>query len=152
MKIEYERINATRFGGALGIGQLLAGEASGNLRFSALSENWTTIFSALEGDGAFSLARGGIRGVDLPEAVRRVSRGPVLGGATQFEQLSARIRINDSGYQLSDISINSGLMQSSGNVEVGKDLQLKGKMVLQMRGSANQMRVPIALGRDADGS
>ena len=145
-EIEYERINATRFGGALGIGQLLAGEASGNLRFSALSENWTTIFSALEGDGAFSLARGGIRGIDLPEAVRRVSRGPVLGGATQFEQLSARIRINDSGYRLSDISINSGLMQSSGNVEVGKDLQLKGKMVLQMRGSANQMRVPIALG------
>ena len=70
----------------------------------------------------------------------------MLGGATQFEQLSARIRINDSGYRLSDISINSGLMQSSGNVEVGKDLQLKGKMVLQMRGSANQMRVPIALG------
>lgn len=145
-EIEYERINATRLGEALGIGQLLAGDASGSLRFSGLSENWATIFSSMEADGAISLARGSIRGIDLPEAVRRVSRGSVQGGATQFEQLSGTIKVTDSGYQLSGITINSGLMHSSGNVEVDKDMKLKGKMVLQMRGSANQMRVPVLLG------
>lgn len=145
-EIEYERINAMRFGEAIGVGQLLAGDASGSLKFSALSDSWATIFSAIEADGAFSLVRGGIGGIDLPEAVRRVSRGPVQGGATQFEQLSGKVKVTGSAYQISDISINSGLMQSSGNAEVDKDLKLKGKMVLEMRGSANQMRVPVVLG------
>ena len=145
-EIEYERINATRFGEALGIGPLLAGDASGSLRFSGLSENWATIFSRVEADGAFLLARGSIRGIDLPEAVRRVSRAPVLGGTTQFEQLSGTIKVSDSGYRLSGITMNSGLMQSSGDISVDKDLRLKGKMELQLRGTANQMRVPVLLG------
>ncbi len=145
-EVTYERIDATRLGEALGVGQLLSGGASGNLRFSAISENWATIFSTMDADGAFSLDRGSIRGIDLPEAVRRVSRGPVQGGATQFEQLSGKIQVTDSGYQISGISINSGLMQSSGSVEVSKDLKLKGRMELQMRGTANQMRVPVSLG------
>jgi len=145
-EVAYERIDATRLGEVLGIGQLFSGSASGNLRFSAISENWSTIFSTMDADGVFSLDRGSIRGIDLPEAVRRVSRGPVLGGATQFEQLSGKIKVTDSGYQISGISINSGLMQSSGSAEVSKDLKLKGKMELQMRGTANQMRVPVSLG------
>jgi hypothetical protein len=145
-EIEYERINAMRFGEAIGVGQLLAGDASGSLKFTASSDSWATIFSAIEADGAFSLVRGEIRGIDLPEAVRRVSRGPVQGGATQFEQLSGKVKVTGSAYQFSDISINSGLMQSTGNAEVDKDLKLKGKMVLEMRGSANQMRVPVVLG------
>ena len=37
-------------------------------------------------------------------------------------------------------------MQSSGSAEVSKDLKLKGRMELQMRGTANQMRVPVSLG------
>ena len=75
-----------------------------------------------------------------------MSRGPVQGGVTQFEQLSGTIKVTDSGYQISGISINSGLMQSSGSAEVSKDLKLKGRMELQMRGTANQMRVPVSLG------
>ena len=145
-EVAYERIDAARLGEALGVGQLLSGSASGNLRFSAISENWATIFSTMDADGAFSLDRGSMRGIDLPEAVRRVSRGPVQGGATQFEQLSGKIKVTDSGYQVSGISINSGLMQSSGSAEVSKDLKLKGRMELQMRGTANQMRVPVSLG------
>lgn len=144
--ITYERIDASRLGEVLGIGQLLAGSASGNLRFAALSESWATIFSAMEADGAFSLDRGSIRGIDLPEAVRRVSRGPVQGGATQFEQLSGKIKVADTGFQVSGISISSGLMQSTGHAEVSKDLKLTGRMELQMRGTANQMRVPVLLG------
>lgn len=145
-EIDYERINATRLGEALGIGQLLAGDVGGTLRFSAHSESWSSIFSAMDADGDFSLSRGEIRGVDLPEAVRRVSRGPVQGGATQFERLTGRLQATASGYQISGINMNSGLMQSTGNVEVGKDLKLKGRIELQIRGSANQMRVPVLLG------
>ena len=145
-EVAYEWIDSARLGEALGIGQLLSGSASGSLRFSAISENWSKIFSTMDADGAFSMDRGSIRGIDLPEAVRRVSRGPVQGGATQFEQLSGTIKVTDSGYQISGISINSGLMQSSGSAEVSKDLKLKGRMELQMRGTANQMRVPVSLG------
>lgn len=144
-EVEYERIDAAHLGEVLGVGQLLSGSASGSLRFSALAASWASIFSAMDGEGSFSVDRGSVRGIDLPEAVRRASRGAVQGGATQFEQLSGKIRVSESGYQFSSVSINSGLMQSTGSVEVSKDLKLKGRLELQMRGTANQMRMPVSL-------
>ena len=36
-------------------------------------------------------------------------------------------------------------MQAVGTVDVGKDLRINGKMELQMKGSVNQMRVPVTI-------
>lgn len=145
-ELEYERIDAARLGEVLGVGQIVSGSASGSLRFSALAEHWASIFAAMDGEGSLAVDRGSLRGIDLPEAVRRVSRGAVQGGSTSFEQLSGKVRVSESGYLLSGVSINSGLMQSAGSAEVSKDLKLKGKLEVQMRGTANQMRVPVSLG------
>jgi len=43
----------------------------------------------------------------------------------------------------SSLSLNSGRMQSTGFLEVGKDLNVRGQMELQVRGSVNQTRVPV---------
>jgi hypothetical protein len=142
-EISFERVNATRFGDALGVGPQFAGETAGKIRFSATADSWTEIFSALDADGEFSIRRGSIRGIDLAEAVRRVSSAPVQGGATVFEHLSGKIRLRPANYQFSGLVLNSGLMQSTGFVEIGKDLKVNGKMELQMRGTVNQTRVPI---------
>ena len=36
-------------------------------------------------------------------------------------------------------------MQAVGAVEVSKDLRMNGRMELQMKGSVNQMRVPVTI-------
>jgi hypothetical protein len=141
----FERINASRFGDALGLGQQFSGETAGKMSFSAAAASWAEIFSAISADGEFTMHRGSVRGIDLAEAVRRVSNTPTQGGTTLFEQLSGKIKLTPASYQFSGLVLNSGLMQSSGHLEVSKDLKVNGRMELQMRGTANQTRVPISI-------
>lgn len=146
-EIAFERINAGRFGEALGIGPQFDGDVTGKLRFSAMSDRWATIFSAVHADGDFTVSRGSLGGIDLPEAVRRASATPAtLGGATRFEQLSGTIRLTPDTYRFSRLVLHAGTMQSSGQIEVNRDLQLRGRMEVQMRGRADQTATPVLIG------
>jgi uncharacterized protein involved in outer membrane biogenesis len=141
--VVFERVDSYRLGDALGIGRRLSGGIAGNMRFSASSETWPTIFSSIAGEGEFNIQRGSIYGLDLVEAARRVSATPVQGGITSFEQMSGRMRLSPGKKQFYELSIVSGLMQSTGNVDVAPDEQLTGRMELQMGGSMNHTRLPL---------
>lgn len=144
-ELVFERLNASRLGAALGLGQQFSGDAAGSVRFSASADSWPAIFSAINADGEFSVRRGNIQGFDLAEAVRRVSNAPVQGGATMFEQLTGKIRLTPMNYQFLGLVMDSGLMQSTGFVSVSKELNVSGKMDLQMQGSVNKTRVPVSI-------
>lgn len=145
-EISFERINVAKFGEALGIGRQFEGEAKGKLKFSASSDSWSALLSALQATGDFTIHRGSLGGIDLPEAVRRVSATPLtLGGRTRFEELSGAISLTPSAWRFSRLVLNAGLMQSSGQIEVSSDLKLRGRMDVQMRGRADHTAMPILL-------
>ena len=144
-KASFERINAARLGEVLGIGPQFTGEIAGTISYSASSDSWSEIFSTIVVDGEFAVRRGSVQGIDLAEAVRRVSAMPVEGGKTVFEQLSGKFRLTPTAYLFSGLVLDSGLMQAVGAVEVSKDLRMNGRMELQMKGSVNQMRVPVTI-------
>lgn len=144
-EINFERINVKRFGEALGIGEQFEGDLGGDLRFSAMAESWARILLAVHAEGHFSLNRGSLGGIDLPEAVRRASATPaLLGGATRFEQLAGAVRLTPDRYRFSRLALTAGTMQSSGQIEVSRDLQLRGHMDVQMRGPGDTA-VPVAI-------
>lgn len=144
-EVLFERVNAARLGNAVGVGEKFTGGLSGKLRFSSAADSWATIFSAINAEGDITVRRGSIRGIDLAEAVRRVSNMAVQGGSTQFEQLSGSVNFAPTSYQFNGLILDSGLMRSTGQIEVRKNLEIRGKMVLQMRGTANQTRVPVTI-------
>lgn len=144
-EVSFERINATRFGSALGIGEQFTGETAGKIRFSATADSWSSIFSAIEANGEFAMHRGSVRGVDLAEAVRRVSKASVQGGLTLFESLTGTIKLSPTKYQFRGLVLKSGLMQSVGYIDVSKDLEVSGMIELQMQGTVNQTRVPLSI-------
>jgi hypothetical protein len=144
-EVTFERVKASRLGDAVGVGEKFSGGITGKLRFSSTADSWSTIFSAMNAEGNFTVHRGSIRGIDLAEAVRRVSNMSVKGGVTLFEQLSGSLNFTPTSYQFNGLVLDSGLMQSTGQVEVSKNLAIRGKMVLQMRGTANQTRVPVTI-------
>lgn len=143
--VVFERVNASRLSEVLGIGRKLEGVLVGNMRFSASSETWPTIFSSLEGEGEFSMQRGSLNGLDLAEVARRASGTPVQGGATNFEQMSGKIRLGQERNRFHDLSLSSGLMQSTGHLDVARDGRLSGQLELQMKGSVNQTRLPVTI-------
>lgn len=146
-EIDFERIDATLFGAALGIGGQFEGDAAGKLRFSAMAEKWSRILFAIYADGNFTIGRGSLGGIDLPEAVRRAAGTPAtLGGATRFEQLSGTIRLTPDHYRFNRLLLQAGTMQSTGQIEVSGDQQLRGRMDVQMRARADQAAVPVSIG------
>lgn len=144
-EIRFERISTSRLGEALGIGKRFSGETAGKMKFSAVSDTWPTIFKSIHAEGDFTIQRGNISGVDLAEAVRRVSATPVQGGLTSFEQVTGRMKLTPEKNQFSGLVINSGLMQSTGYLDVAKNHLLSGRLELQMKGSVNQTRVPVLI-------
>ena len=145
-EIAFDRINTGKLGEALGIGGQFEGDATGKLRFVATSEAWSTVLTSLQASGEFSMHRGSLGGIDLPEAVRRVSTTPAtLGGRTRFEDLSGGIVLTPGTTRFSRLVLNAGLMQSSGQIEVSRELQLRGRMEVQMRGRADHTAVPILI-------
>ena len=144
-EVSFERIDSRKLGEALGLGEQLTGDVAGDLRFSTSADAWSSIFAGLNAEGQFAAQRGSVQGIDLTEAVRRVTDNPVQGGSTQFEQLSGKIKLSPKDLRLSNLSLTSGLMQSAGFLQISRDLDLRGEMVLRMRGSVNQTRVPISI-------
>jgi uncharacterized protein involved in outer membrane biogenesis len=139
----FERINASKLGEALEIGKKLAGSIAGNMRFTANSKTWPTILSSIYGEGEFSIQRGNLYGFDLAEAVRSGSRVPRQGGMTTFEQMSGQMQLTQEKIRFHDLSIALGLMHSTGYIDVAKDGRLAGSLDLRMRGSVNQVRIPV---------
>ena len=144
-EIAFERVNAERLLVALGGGKRLQGEVTGKMRFSSMSDAWEMLLPSITAEGEFSVQRGSVTGVDLVEAVRRVSGTPVQGGVTTFEQLSGRMKLGADNLRFFGLVMNSGLMQSTGQLSVSKEGGLSGRMDLQMRGSVNQTRVPVSI-------
>jgi hypothetical protein len=143
--IVFERINASRLGDALGIGRKLDGILMGNMRFSTSSEKWPTLFSSIEGEGDFTMQRGSLNGFDLAETARRVSGMPVQGGVTNFERMSGKVRLSQEKSRFHDLNLSSGLMQSTGYLDVDGNGQLSGQLELQMKGSVNQTRMSVMI-------
>lgn len=141
--IDFERISARRFAQALGLGEVLSGDIDGRLQFAARATTWSELPSALAGTGSIVVKRGSVVGIDLAEAARRVSKKPVVGGATRFEQLTANIRLTPEMVRFNPLVVSSGLMQSVGRLDVDRELHLAGAMDIEMKG-INRLRVPIS--------
>ncbi|MBK1679104.1 AsmA-like C-terminal region-containing protein [Rhodocyclus tenuis] len=141
--IDFERISARRFGQALGLGELLAGDIDGRLQFVARAAEWSDLPAALEGSGSVAVKRGSVIGIDLAEAARRVSKKAVVGGSTRFELLTANLRLTPDLVRFNPLVVSSGLMQSVGRLDVDRQLRLSGAIDIEMKGT-NRLRVPMS--------
>jgi hypothetical protein len=142
--VSFERIDSSRLTGVLGLGKKLAGDAAGTVRFTANSKTWPTILSSLKGEGEFSFQRGNLYGFDLADVARRGGSGlPIQGGMTTFEQMSGQMRLTPERVQFYDLDIVLGLMRSTGYIDVANDGRLAGSLELLMKGSVNQIRIPL---------
>ncbi len=147
---EYERIGLKRLGEALALGWQAEGELAGSLEFSTKAEAWQGLLRALQGRGDFVARRGTLGGLDLAEAVRLAGSGPARGGETRFEQLSGTLRVTPDAVRLGGLSLGSGLMHATGTLAFGRGAEaerpLGGTLEVQMRGSVNQLRMPVMVG------
>ena len=144
MQASFARINLKRLLALLEPAARVEGDVSGKMAVRASAPSIETIGRAVSGSGSFSLERGSLEGFDLVEAVRTRSDNPIRGGATKLEDFTGSISIDPGGWRLSGLRGNSGVMSTSGylNQAGGK---VNGVMDVQLRGSANQVNVPVVI-------
>jgi hypothetical protein len=141
--ISVKHMSLERLGGALGYGRQFEGELTGTLAFSAGAATWREVLPTASGDGTFQANRGVLGGFDLVEAMRR-GKGSVQGGATRYEQLSGRLVVSPESVRFADLALNSGLLRTGGYLEVARNDRLVGRFDVEMRGSANVIRMHLA--------
>ncbi len=141
--ISVKHMNLQRLGGAFGYGSQFQGEFAGNLKFSGSAPTWEGVLAGATGDGEVLLQRGSLGGFDLVEAVRR-GKGAVRGGATRYEQLNARLSMLPESIRFSELALASGVLRSGGYLEFARDGKLGGRFDVEMRGTANVVRMPVA--------
>jgi hypothetical protein len=64
--------------------------------------------------------------------------------------MSGGIRLARDNVQFRDLNIVSGLMRTTGQVDVATTGALSGRLELQMMGSVNQTRLPVVVSGSLD--
>lgn len=142
--ITVKHMSAQRLADGLGYGRQYEGELAGALNFGARSATWAALLPSATGEGSFAMTRGALGGFDLVEAVRR-GKTPVRGGTTRYEQLSGNLKITPDTIRFSDINLSSGLLRAGGIIELSRDDRLAGRFDVEMRGTANVVRMPVSV-------
>jgi hypothetical protein len=107
----------------------------------------TGLFEALRLDGSFAINHAVLNHFDFVEAVRAPAREPVRSGSTRVDQLAGKVQCDESACRIAGISMSSGLMRADGRMTISrKDRKLDGILEVQLRGSANNLNVPVAIG------
>lgn len=145
MQANYARIDLQRLLALVEPVARVQGSASGKIALRAVATSFESTGRALSGGGPFSIERCSLDGFDLVEAVRSRSDNPIRGGSTKLEELSGTILLDAASWRLSGLRGNSGVMSTAGYLHQSGG-KVDGLMDVQLRGSANQVNVPVAIG------
>ncbi|MCP5269058.1 MAG: hypothetical protein H6943_08475 [Zoogloeaceae bacterium] len=140
-----KHMNVARLAAAMGYADQFEGELAGSLRFVGEAASWGDVIGASVGEGNFTIQRCVLGGLDLVESVRR-GTGTVRGGSTRFEQMTGTMKISGERIRLAELNMNSGLLRSSGYLDIARNSDLSGKLNVEMRGSASVVRMSVIPG------
>lgn len=138
------RVNLQRLLALLEPALRAQGDLSGKFALRANAPSLEAAGRAIYGGGSFSLERASLDGFDLVEAVRTRSENPIRGGTTKLEDFAGSISVDSNGWRLSGLRGSSGVLSTSGYLRQAGG-KVDGIMDVQLRGSANQVNVPVMI-------
>lgn len=145
VQANYARIDLQRLLALVEPVARVQGSVSGKIALRAGAASFESMGRAISGGGSFSIERCSLDGFDLVEAVRSRSDNPIRGGSTKLEELSGTISLDAASWRLSGLRGSSGVMSTAGYLHQSGG-KVDGLMDVQLRGSANQVNVPVVIG------
>ncbi|MBS1137684.1 MAG: hypothetical protein H6R11_1638, partial [Proteobacteria bacterium] len=146
LQFELRHVDLAKLLPALGMEAIAHGPLNAKLQVSARPASLGTLGEALSGRGSVAVVHGSVDRFDLAEAARTITRDAVRGGATRFDQLTAQIQFEGGSATLRSLRLDAGALQADGHVSVDGRNRLGGDVIVQIRGSAGQLRVPLQVG------
>jgi len=128
---------------------ILSGRIDATPRFSLRSRSARDLLENLDLASDFTISDGLLYKVDLVAA----AKGPFAGKAhdpdqvaqTRFDELAGNLTVDRDGYYLSGLQVASGLLRAQGELSIGRDRTLDGRIDAEVRGTASLLTVPLAV-------
>jgi uncharacterized protein involved in outer membrane biogenesis len=108
--------------------QNMSGRLNAQPVFSASATDAGQILDTLRLDAPFNVEGGVLHGVDIRKAATLVGDEGDRSGATRFDELSGRLRIERGTRRLTGLNIVSGTLSAVGNVTISPQDELSGRL------------------------
>ena len=120
----------------------VSGNIEGKLGISMSGATLARMLEAPQIDGAISVNKAIVKGVDL---ARTAQAGSAVSGSTRFSDFSATLAVSGGKLQIKNLKGVSGLLTVSGLTEVGSDNTLAGALTVELGVGGSRARANIKL-------
>jgi len=97
-------------------------------------------------ESEFKIEDGVLHNIDLLAAVRNpFSKDAAKDGFTSFQELSGHLVVDREGYRFSRLKVASGLLGAEGEMTIGRDQRLSGRIDAELKGTASLLAMPLQI-------
>jgi AsmA-like protein len=126
------KVNAGELVAAFTKAIAITGKMDGNFSLVTEGPSLEALFTSPRAQGKFKLDAGTISNVDLVAVMQSESAG-TRAGVTKFNELSGEITAADHRSLFKQMSLEGGVLRGNGNVEVGSNGSLSGRLAIEIR-------------------
>lgn len=99
----------------------------------------------------FRVENGMLHNMDLSAAPKALlDKDAVKGGQTRFKEFSGYLRVNQFGYELSNLKISSGVLSAAGHLLISPQQELAGRIEAAVKGTGSLVSTPLAISGTVD--
>jgi len=131
------------------VSKALSGDMDGTARFQMQSASLSKLAEAATLEGAFSVKKGVISGVDVVETARLRSRESLPGGRTHFDELSGDLYYANGDYHFRQVKMSAGVLNATGTLDIARQ-QLSGRVIADLTMRAGMGSVALQVGGTTD--
>jgi hypothetical protein len=104
------------------------GLLNANGSFALRGNTLKTLFDTSATEASFTISTGELNNVDVVRAIQAPAAGGTRGGKTRFDTLGGALSVSDGRYIYKQLQLTSGPLNASGNLAVGSDGALSGRI------------------------
>jgi hypothetical protein len=122
----------------------VTGRVEGNFSFVTEGPSVEALFANPRAQGKFKVGEGSISNVDLVAVMQSDSAGS-RAGVTKFNEVTGEFASVNHGASYRQVNLQGGVLRGNGQVDVGNNSSLSGRVSLEIRSQVAQDRGAFAV-------
>lgn len=129
----------------------ISGRLSANPVIDMRAPSASQLADLINVETEFRIENGMLHKVDLSAASKALlDKDAVRGGQTRFKEFSGYLRVNQFGYELSNLKISSGVLSAAGHLLISPEQKLAGRIEAAVKGTGSLVSTPLAVSGTVD--
>jgi uncharacterized protein involved in outer membrane biogenesis len=143
--LDVKEVELRQAAGLLSTKTRVSGRLDAKPVFSSRAAKAAQLGDALRLETPFTVRNGVLYGLDLPGAVSALTKRGKGDGQTQFDELKGRLVLERGAYRFTNLRIASGVLSARGNVTIGANKSLSGRLSTSAQALGAVTNVPLVV-------